>query len=118
LIKDEIPQLYKDFQQNYEVNIIRVAKGAINGLASTLDTLDYWQNRTHVGELFKTGLNSEFAKLHAICTGVQVLNIALDKTKEAGLIETQISKQVMIKNQFNGTMTKILEQIKVDSSTA
>lgn len=78
MIKDEIPQLYKDFQQNYEVNIIRVAKGTVNRLASTLTTSDFWENRNAVGLQLKNGLNNDFKDLHAICTGVQVLQISLD----------------------------------------
>ena len=37
---------------------------------------------------------------------------------ENGLVQTQISKQVNIKNQFEGTMAKINQQIKVDTSEA
>lgn len=47
-----------------------------------------------------------------------MLQISLDQTKEEGLVQTQIAKQVNIKNQFEGTMVKINQQIKVDSSQA
>jgi len=70
LIKDSIPALYKTFAQGYELNFIRVAKGAISQVTSNLTKDDLINNRQAVGELLRRKLDNDLRDTYAICTGL------------------------------------------------
>ena len=61
LIKDQIPNMYRDQNMKYENKIITVAK-SINEVSSSLDiTIDgFWTNRTYVEKQIQEFLDSKF----------------------------------------------------------
>jgi hypothetical protein len=55
-VKDELPQLYRMCQEDYDAIFTKLARNAVLEIASNWNASNYWLNRTTIGNAMKTNL--------------------------------------------------------------
>lgn len=118
LIKEDIPDLYKMYQQRYEENFIRIARGAVAEIASATQIDDYWNNRKQVNDKMQKFINDKFLPSYATCTGFQILRVDLPDQRERSLTTSQVAKQIGIQKEYEKSASNIRAGISVDNSDA
>lgn len=56
LVKDDIPELYRELLLNYERTFRKIARELVLKIAGTYNAEDYWKKRTAIGESMRTSL--------------------------------------------------------------
>ena len=67
LKKDEIPQLYKIANTEYEQSFQRIARNILLQIGSNYDAPQYWTMREKIANDMQNQLNNAFRAVHAEC---------------------------------------------------
>ena len=69
MIKEELPQLYRLLETDYDRVFERLARNSVLEVASNYTANAYWTNRVEVGDNMKKKLDENFKKVHAKVMG-------------------------------------------------
>lgn len=93
LIKEELPQLYRLLETDYDRVYERLARNSVLEVASSYTASAYWLDRVKIGDDMRKNLDTNFKKVHAKVMGFQLLKINLPDRYENEIVKTQVMKQ-------------------------
>ena len=93
LIKEELPQLYRLLETDYDRVFERLARNSVLEVASGYTANVYWTKRVEIGDKMKINLDKNFKSVHARVMGFQLLKINLPDGYENEIVKTQVMKQ-------------------------
>lgn len=94
LQKDSIFNLYKQFGTNYEATFWRVARDVIRDTASSYDAIQFFTNRTLIGQVIEDNMVAELEGTYAtLVPAFQMLDISLPASFEDALERLEVAKR-------------------------
>lgn len=91
LKKDELPQMYRLVQNDYEQIFARLARNSVLQIAGDYIANAYWKNRTLVGKDMEDNLIKQLAKANADVTGFMLLKIDMPDVFEGAIVSTEVT---------------------------
>jgi len=88
LIKEELPQLYRLLETDYDRVYERLARNSVLEVASSYTASAYWLDRVKIGDDMRKNLDTNFKKVHAKVMGFQLLKINLPDRYENEIVKT------------------------------
>ena len=93
LRKDEIPDLYRLAEEDYESLFISIASNTVLLKAGDFPAPAYWHNRTIVGQELQSAVNKDLRMAFSSCAGFMFLKIDLPNSYEQAIVDTQVVNQ-------------------------
>jgi hypothetical protein len=93
LKKTGLLQIYKDYKFEYEINLIRHARGLIRDIGAKYSSLAYFDRRGDIEQAMKTELTNEFDQRNVDLTGFQMQKITLPTDLDEQLLVIQLEFQ-------------------------
>lgn len=93
LKKENLPTLYRYFQDDYEIIFSRMARNSVLHISGNYVAPSYWLEREEVGLSMKKQLIEDLAAAYADITGFMLLKIDLPDSYEGAIVETEITNQ-------------------------
>lgn len=90
LNKDDLPMIYRLFEEDYETKYIRIARATILSGVSTWNSFDFWHKRVEVGDGILKELRKEFRKVGAYVVHFNMMKIDLPAAFNNAIIATQV----------------------------
>lgn len=107
--------IYMDYLTQYEETYIRVARDTIRDVCSLFNAIDFFNNRTHIGDIMYQQVNASLDIVFADVAQLQLRNIDLPDSFEQALENVEIARQeyeVALREQEAAIVraeTKVLE---------
>lgn len=93
IIKDKLLELYANYGADYEIQLVKISRGAIRDVAGEYDALEFFYNRTVIATAM---IDSLIAKEDVIPIEIgefQLRNIDLPDSLEAAIEQVEVAKQ-------------------------
>lgn len=96
LQKDNIRELYTEYQKDYEVRMINYIDSEVRDTVKSFKKDQFWADngRSVAGEMLRKDINKRLMeKTYATCESLQIIHVGLTKAQEDGLLKTQLATQ-------------------------
>ena len=113
LNRDNIAELYNNYQLNYERQFISWADATVREVIGTFKNTKFWENRQEAGETLRAAINEKFKKEknYLSCVSFQITNVQFNSQRENVLIETQIKTH--LKNTLEQIQLSTLARARI-----
>lgn len=126
---DNAQLIYMDYLLKYEDTYLRVARDSIRDVCSVFNAIDFFNNRTYIGDVMFEQVSSDLNTLYADVGLLQLRNVDLPDSFEKALENVEIARQeyeVALREQEAAIIradTKVIEaaaaaQVQVIGATA
>lgn len=91
LRKNELPQMYRMLQNDYESIFTRIARNSVLHIAGDYEAPGYWKDRTQIGKAMIATLKEDLDEAHADVSGFMLLKIDLPDVYEGAIVATEVT---------------------------
>lgn len=93
LKKDELPEMYRMLQNDYEQVFTRIARNSVLHVAGDYIAPQYWLQRAPIGGNMTGQLKHDMGEAHAEVSGFMLLKIDLPDVYEGAIVATEVTNQ-------------------------
>merc|ERR1712050_222955 len=93
LLKEHIGQIYREMKGLYEDVYISELRDALAKACNEFPIAHVWENYDGIVKKMKNRCDQILKKRHAVCWGLQLWGVRLEKRYEKKLVLTQVKKQ-------------------------
>jgi len=90
---DNVAELYVEYLNEYEMQYVRVARDALRDAVSLYTAIEFFNNRTVIGDYMEEVLTEELAVYYADVVALQLRRVDLPDTFEAALENVEVARQ-------------------------
>lgn len=111
----KLPDIYRNYEQNYHSNFVKIAKDVINSAtdATRFSTEDFYKRRRDIQAAILTALVDELAPLGADVKAFQLRGVELQASTQKTITETVVSAQQEIAKSLDGQIRVINSETAV-----
>lgn len=104
---EAVPQLYAEFNKDYEQVFISSVRDVLIKAASEYEANQLWEEREKVGDEMQRLVDDSLRSTYAECWGLQLMVIDLPDTFEKTIVATQVQQQSMLTREQEQLSAKI-----------
>jgi len=112
LLKEQIGDLYGEFNMNFEQIFSSTARDLLTRAASEFEAAQLWQERAHVVKIMQSMLDKSLRQSYAECWGLQLMVVDLPSAYELSITRTQVQEQAILAQR----QEQVAKQIKAETS--
>lgn len=91
LKKDELPEMYRMLQNDYEQVFTRIARNSVLHVAGDYIAPQYWLQRAPIGGNMTAQLKHDMGEAHSEVSGFMLLKIDLPDVYEGAIVATEVT---------------------------
>jgi regulator of protease activity HflC (stomatin/prohibitin superfamily) len=118
LNETQLPDLYKDFNENFADKLVRIAQSTLKNTAVLFNTTEYFTRRQEIAEKMALNVDAEFKKVFAYVTLLQLRGVGLPSGFEQRLVDNVVALQEQTKAIFERQLAIVDAQTQVIEARA